>query len=179
MPPLTHVEGGSSTCGSSIEESQVLQWISQNKDTIEHIFEIACFSGAITYDPLTQKWSGKRVPVPYHGEVLDRNGPDTFVMPKLGRPPIATVYDVVDLLNDQPTFMPVWANACCMKFGFTKRTFATLKAKALKLGLIRCEPWCTTLICYKNSGNNPAKVSADISPLTEPDAATMATVAKI
>lgn len=172
MPPLTHFQGKQQTGALDIQDSEVLQWISNNTEALYFLFDCAVNAGAIRFHPTTCKWFGFKPSIPHNGALAE-----TFLPSKPGRPPRATVRDIVELLPETPIFLVEWAAKCCPKFGISRRTFSNLKVQAEKYGLIECIPAGTSLKCRRIPAKMPATNSATVVPLPERNAGSLATVA--
>lgn len=60
MPALDHFPKRNTGEPFRWEESEVVQWLANNPEIQRKLFEAARRSGAIAFNPLTKKWSGKR-----------------------------------------------------------------------------------------------------------------------
>lgn len=170
MPALAHFRNAEAIRGLRLEDSELLQWISQNTEVLTHIFDTACSAGVIKYDPVSRKWCGSGMSVNSGSKQLD-----IPPLRKPGRRPVATVEEVVELLPEAPTRLAEWSAISCSKFGFSKRNFHRIKAEALKRGLIESWGMSMCTFCRRIPAQNSSSISATVSPATEPDSATVAT----
>lgn len=149
MPPLSHVPPDRSV---PLENSEVFQWMSRNNELLYYLFERARSTYSIRFDYARRKWCGCHTPVPAP-EPEDRGRVETSLMPSRGpgRPPNFRVQDLVDLLSETPVTVAEWAQKSAEKLGISRRTFATIKKRAISSGKVTTQQVGRQVLCSRSA----------------------------